>query len=423
MRILIADDEPGTRLLLTAAVQRLGHTAMVAEDGATAWTLYLAESPDVLISDWEMPGIDGTELTTRIRAHAGTKYTYVMVLTGRADQSAARATMHAGADELILKPLDTADLERRLIAAERVVALHRRLADDARHDSLTDLGNRRRLDEELAVLIARTERYGHRFALCMFDIDHFKQLNDTAGHLAGDQALRNVADALRSALRSGDSLYRYGGEEFVVTLPGQSSDGAMLAAERLRSAVEAMALPHPAGGSVTISAGVAVAEPAGITATELLAAADVALYRAKEQGRNRVVNHDPRASSAQAGRPVRLLIADDDPLTREFLRAIADTSPALEMVGAACDSQEAIETALLTRPDVVLLDLNMPGGGGVSAATAIRNGLPSSRIVAYSVADGPDSQLAMARAGAVGYIVKGAPASEIVKAVTSAARW
>jgi diguanylate cyclase (GGDEF)-like protein len=288
MRILIAEDEPGTRLLLAAAVERLGHAAIVAEDGATAWERFLTERPDVLISDWEMPGIDGTELTTRIRGQAGTAYTYVMVLTGRADQDAARATMHAGADELILKPLDTADLERRLIAAERVITLHRRLADDARHDALTDLGNRRRLDEELAVLIARTERYGHHFALCMFDIDHFKQLNDGAGHLAGDVALRRVADALRSALRSGDSLYRYGGEEFVVTFQGQSYEGAMLAAERLRRAVEELELPHPAGGTVTVSAGVAVAEPAGITATELLAASDAALYRAKAEGRDRV---------------------------------------------------------------------------------------------------------------------------------------
>lgn len=212
----------------------------------------------------------------------------MIVLTGRADETAARAAMHAGADDLMTKPLDPVELERKLIAAERMTALHRRMHSGARHDALTGLGNRLRLTEDVDALCARVKRYGHVYCAALFDIDRFKALNDAAGHLAGDDVLRTVAHALRDATRSGDTLYRYGGEEFLILLPEQTLEGAAHAAERLRAAVEARGLPHPDGGHVTVSAGVAGFGSDTYSPEQLFALADQALYHAKERGRNRV---------------------------------------------------------------------------------------------------------------------------------------
>lgn len=293
MRILIADDEPVSRLVVSASTKALGHQATLAEDGAEAWLRFAEDSPDVVICDWDMPGMNGTELIRRVRQATGRPYTYLIMLSGQADEATARATMLAGADDVIGKPLDPAELERKLIGAERVLGLHARLANEARDDVLTGLGNRRRLDEDLATHIARAKRYGHRFALAIIDVDRFKRFNDLAGHLAGDGALRHVADVLRTTLRGGDSLYRYGGEEFAVLLPEQTAETALLAAERLRAQVEALAHPHPDGGVLTISVGVAVAGSRYVDPVELFARADSALYRAKSDGRNRVALHAP----------------------------------------------------------------------------------------------------------------------------------
>jgi two-component system chemotaxis response regulator CheY len=289
VHVLIADDEPGTRLMLAATIERLGHRCTQAEDGTHALELFYELAPEAVITDWDMPGLDGTALARAIRAAPDMPYAYVIVLTGRAGESAARAAMQAGADDLVIKPLDPVELERKLIAAERVTEVHRRLYGDARQDALTGVGNRRRLTEDLAALTGRVTRYGHVYCVAMFDIDHFKALNDSAGHAAGDDVLRAVARALSDTTRGGDTTYRYGGEEFLVILSEQSLDGAARAGERLRAAVEALGIPHPHGGYVTVSAG--VAGPGNRTSgssEELIERADQALYRAKELGRNRV---------------------------------------------------------------------------------------------------------------------------------------
>jgi diguanylate cyclase (GGDEF)-like protein len=421
MDVLIADDDAGTRLLVTAAIEQLGHRCTVAEDGTEAWRRYQDELPDVVITDWQMPGMDGTALAKAIRSHGGSPYAYVVVLTGAADDTAARLSMEAGADDLLLKPLDVAQLERKLIAAARVTALHRRLHDDARHDALTGLGNRLRLAEDLDALCGRVARYGHSYSVALLDIDNFKGLNDGAGHLAGDDVLRSVSRALDRQIRTGDALYRYGGEEFLALLPEQSIESAALAAERLRAAVEALALPHPAGGVVTVSAGVAALSEPGCRPDQLFELADKALYRAKERGRNRVEGYD--GEDAGAERAIRLLVADDDPAIRLVLSALIGRHADLELVGEAADATEAIELAAQRRPDLVVLDFDMPGGGGVAAAIAIREANPATRVVALSADGSPGAQYDMSRAGAVGYVVKGAPEDEILRVIRSSARW
>ena len=296
LKILMADDSATSRLVLQRALERLGHEALVARDGVEAWSSFLLARPSVVISDWVMPSMDGAELCRRIRQESDGPYTYFVMLTSLEDKEHVLDGMRAGADDYLTKPLDEHELEVRLIAAARVTELHDRLEDlkrrlhrEARVDPLTHVGNRLRLREDLEALAGRIERYGHGSSVALFDIDRFKAFNDTAGHLAGDEVLAAVAAELRRQARRGDEVYRYGGEEFVVIFPEQDTAHTRLAAERMRAAIERLAVDHPAGGVVTVSAGVAVMTAAEADTPEAaLKRADDALYRAKEAGRNRV---------------------------------------------------------------------------------------------------------------------------------------
>ena len=308
MKVLIAEDDAVSRTILQRAVEKLGHEVLAAEDGGRAWDLY-GEAPDVevVISDWMMPEVDGLELCRRVRAEErgdGRGYTYFIFLTALGDREHLLQGLEAGADDYLSKPLDRDELGMRLTSALRVTELHRRLAfqneeleelnrmlfEQSRADPLTSLGNRLRLREDLEVLHGRAKRYGHSYAVVLCDVDHFKAYNDHYGHLAGDDALRRVAEAISSSLRGGDAAYRYGGEEFLMVLPEQDVGVASTIADRLRRTVEALGIPHEAnasGGVVTISAGVAILAETG-DADDLLREADAALYEAKEAGKNTV---------------------------------------------------------------------------------------------------------------------------------------
>jgi two-component system cell cycle response regulator len=309
MHILIADDDPVSRVYLRAAVERLGHRCTVAYDGAVAWELLLEERPDLLITDWQMPGLNGTELVRRVREQHDSAYVYALVLTGAADENAARETMNAGADDLIYKPLYASELERKLIAGRRALELHRRLHQDARVDVLTGIWNRRRLDEDLATMHARAEHYGQRYSIAVLDLDHFRSYNEAIGHPAGDELLCTVAEALQSSMPSGSSLYRYAGERFAALLGEQTTETAQRAAERLRAVIVDLAVPHPEGENISISIGVAALAGHEMAAAELLARADQALGRAKAKGRNRVevahAGQGSRPDGARLHRPHR----------------------------------------------------------------------------------------------------------------------
>jgi diguanylate cyclase (GGDEF)-like protein len=310
MKILVVDDEPLSRLLVQAAVERLGHQWMAAEDGVRAWQCFNQDRPDVLVTDLVMPGMDGLELCRRVRADAHAGYTYIILTTVLGDRQDVVRGMEAGADDYLIKPVDLFDLQSRLIAAQRVTALHAALARSraelillARTDALTQLGNRRSLEEDLRVLDARSQRYGRGYCVAICDLDRFKAVNDTLGHRAGDEALRAVAARLAAEVRAGDGVYRYGGEEFVLVLPEQSLQTARVAVERVRAAVETLAIPNVAGGPagvLTLSAGIAAFRPGQeITVEELLEQADAALYCAKSAGRNQVALFDNGAISGE----------------------------------------------------------------------------------------------------------------------------
>jgi two-component system, cell cycle response regulator len=307
VRILVVEDDATSRVLLKAMASKLGHDCLVASDGSSAWELLQRGAIDVLLPDWMMPGVDGLELCRRIRHELTDSYTYVVIVTGRADPKQILEAMKAGADDYLVKPVNSLEVRTSLVAAQRVTSLHRQLnqvqaqLEEANlelqgrslTDSLTNLGNRRRMEEDLLKVHARALRSEQSYCVTMFDIDYFKSYNDHYGHLAGDDALRQVARCLGRVVRAGESVYRYGGEEFLLVMPDCRVDDAVAAAERVLHTVNLMSITHEARPSVplviTLSAGVACHTPdSDFTVHELIERADQALYNAKLAGRNRV---------------------------------------------------------------------------------------------------------------------------------------
>ena len=306
MRILIAEDDAASRLILEAALAGLGHEVIAATDGEQAWQLFQSEKVEAIISDREMPRLNGLDLCRRIRESDGGKYIYFIFLTSVHDKDGAAEAIRAGADDYLMKPLNRHELEARLLVASRITKLYRELANQqvelerlnsqlflqARTDGLTQVGNRLKMREDLNVLFARVAEQGDSFCALMCDVDHFKLYNYEYGHLQGDEVLKKVARTLVQGCRPNDEIYRYGGEEFLLVMPEQSVEAACAVAERHRARIEQLAIPNIAspGSIVTISVGVAAMTTTQSSIKEWLEDADGALYRAKQLGRNRVVS-------------------------------------------------------------------------------------------------------------------------------------
>lgn len=304
MRIIIAEDDNVSRLILEAELQRLGHKVSAASDGQEAWELFVLLGADVVISDGAMPRVDGFDLCRRIRNSPASTYPYFIFITNLGDEASVRKGMDAGADDYLAKPLNAAELSARLVVASRINLLYRRmqlqqrelellnrtLFSQARTDPLTGLINRLGLNEDATLFAERVEA-GEQFCAIMCDIDYFKGYNDGYGHQAGDEVLRNVAASLRSSCRPDDRVYRFGGEEFlIVARIATAADGADFA-ERCRASVQGMRLTHAYSpyGIVTLSVGIAVSSRTSQDSVEAwLRRADESLYKSKELGRNRV---------------------------------------------------------------------------------------------------------------------------------------
>ena len=297
MKILIADDDPISRRLLEGTLVRLGHEAVSVNDGTAAVAGLLAPgAPRLAILDWMMPGADGLAVCREVRRRSES-YVYIILLTARDRREDMVAGFDAEADDFLTKPLDSVELRARLRSGERVLALQERLLEtqaalrhQATHDHLTGLWNRRMILDALGHELNRASHEGRPLAVAVADLDHFKQVNDTHGHPAGDAVLQASAKRIQSVLRDYDAVGRVGGEEFLLLLPGCTADEARVIAERAREAIASAPIELPSGSlPMSMSLGVAstMGRPKG-DAMALLEAADAALYRAKANGRNQV---------------------------------------------------------------------------------------------------------------------------------------
>jgi diguanylate cyclase (GGDEF)-like protein len=298
LQVLVADDNPVFRCMLRTMLGKWGYQVVEVSDGLAAYkSLELADPPRLAVMDWMMPGMDGVEVCRKVRAAAREPYIYIVLLTARTESQDLVYGMDAGADDYLTKPFHPQELRVRMRAGWRILELQRELLDareelrvQATHDSLTGLWNRASVLETLDKELARAKREGHPLATLMVDVDHFKMVNDTHGHQAGDAVLREVAHRIRSAIRRYDTLGRYGGEEFLVVLPATDLAGGMVQAERIRQTIagERVAIGDKFV-EVTCSAGVCARPASGAgDAPELIHGADEALYEAKRTGRNRV---------------------------------------------------------------------------------------------------------------------------------------
>lgn len=297
--ILLAEDDPVTRMLLARFLKKAGYEVDAVADGVTAFEMMIKRYYPILITDWEMPGMDGVELCKTLRNLQLDGYVYVLLLTARDAKEHMVAGLEAGADDYLIKPIYEPELLARLNTARRILALEHTLrAVNLKNrilsitDELTGAYNRRQLMDQLPRELERCRRYASPLSLVMCDIDHFKTVNDRHGHTAGDEVLQQFAARVQDSIRaSSDWIARYGGEEFMMVLPETASLGGIFVAEKIRAAIAAQPFITSAGPiSLTASFGVASTGPSGpdlaLRVEALIGAADACLYQSKQNGRN-----------------------------------------------------------------------------------------------------------------------------------------
>src|SRR5580704_8698128 len=299
MQALVVDDSAVYRKLIGDHLRSWGFGVTLAETGSEAWRiLEQPDAPKLVLLDWVLPDLDGIELCQRIRQVGSSgPYVYVILLTSKEGRQNMLDAMQAGADDYLVKPFNELELKARLLVGKRILDLQEELVSPresmrhaATHDNLTGLMNRGEIVEMLERELERSRRERHPVGVILGDIDHFKSVNDTLGHLFGDEALREIGRRLRAQLRVYDGVGRYGGEEFLMILPNCDLPNAVLRANELRESIGST--PVLCAGEerlITMSMGVAVSECEGKNEVEvLLNHADAGLYAAKEKGRNRV---------------------------------------------------------------------------------------------------------------------------------------
>ncbi|HXJ92682.1 MAG TPA: diguanylate cyclase [Terriglobia bacterium] len=297
-KVLIAEDDPISLRVVETMLKKWGYEPVSAHDGEEALqALQSDDPPRIAILDWMMPRKDGISVCRELRQQTDRAYVYILLLTARSQQRDLVEGLGAGADDYLTKPYSGEELRARLFSGERIlevqqqlVAAREALRVQAIRDPLTGLFNRRYMGEALERELRRAEHGGQPLSMIMLDVDHFKRFNDTSGHQAGDDLLIHIGSLLQARTRREDIACRYGGEEFLLILPGAPLEAALRRAEELRRQIRESTVEHRGQslGGISVSAGVACFPEHGTSADGLLRAADMTLYRAKELGRDRV---------------------------------------------------------------------------------------------------------------------------------------
>lgn len=299
-RLLLVDDDPIARTILARQLRQRGFVLEQAASGAAALAGVRTGWPRAMLIDYLMPDMDGLAVVRQLRADPATADLPIVLLTALDQPAMIVDAFEQGVDDYVAKPAHPDEVTVRLLRLLRQAERQARLAHEATVDGLTGLLNRRGLDETGERLVWQALQHGDEVACVLLDLDHFKHINDTYTHAAGDAVLAEVARRLRYCLRQSDPAGRYGGEEFAAALPGAGLPAVLVVAERVRLAVMQQPVMTPTGlVSITVSVGVALlSESQPATWSTLLARADAALYQAKAAGRNRVVPAPPLPSEA-----------------------------------------------------------------------------------------------------------------------------
>jgi two-component system cell cycle response regulator len=297
---LLAEDDPVTRMLMTRFLKKAGYEVDAVANGSQALDKMTLRYYPVLVTDWEMPEMDGIALCKAVRNMQLDGYVYALLLTARDSKDNIIAGLEAGADDYLVKPVHEPELIARLNAGRRILNLEHslRVANQRNRilsitDALTGSYNRRYLMEQLPRELERCRRYAYPLSVLMCDIDHFKQINDERGHTAGDDVLQQFTARAQKSIRSNsDWVARYGGEEFIIVLPETPFEGAMAVAEKIRNVIAATPFSTRMGdAAVTASFGVVSTGPNGpdllLKVDAMIKSADECLYRSKQEGRNR----------------------------------------------------------------------------------------------------------------------------------------
>lgn len=374
LSVLAVDDDPALLRLIAKTASNAGYHVVTAGDGQEALDLIRTDCPDLIITDWDMPRLDGLQLCRKLREQKLAQYVFVLLLTAKTCSEDMVAGLNAGADDFLSKPVEPTVLLARLKAGSRTVAMERRLRNIARLDPLTSLANRRTFHEGLCREWDRSLRYGRPLACVMVDLDFFKAVNDEHGHAAGDAVLQGVSRVLEDHRRSSDVLARYGGEEFCVLLTETDEDGAAVWAERAREAIVKASF-SVAGQDlhITGSLGVAARLPDTPTPEALVALSDEALGVAKQSGRNRVVCFSSLADvgptqPAGPNNPWLDIVASDvmspavySPHQDDKVEQVADMFLQLRLNAAPVVDDEGLLVGMISENDILAVSSSARG--------------------------------------------------------------
>lgn len=295
MKVLVAEDSRYYQKMLQDTLTKWGYTVVLASNGLEALEkLQEEDGPKLAIIDWVMPHVDGLEVCAKVRSVLNRSYIYLILLTANSSKEDVVKGLEAGADDYIIKPFNEMELKFRLKTGVRIINLENRIMQLALTDPLTELLNRRAFIERLEGEIERYKRLSQPLSLIMVDLDDFKKVNDNYGHLVGDEVLKSVAACFSSFLRKYDFIGRYGGEEFIICLPGVEPAKAEVIAERLRVSMKEIILDKnkeeaPLKLYVTASFGISSLGDKVVDVRTLTKKADEALYTAKIKGKDRVI--------------------------------------------------------------------------------------------------------------------------------------